>query len=165
MRRLALLLLLFVNCTSRALEPANDPNLAVVRLKSHGASGVVIHSTDGHSYILSVAHSKDRLVPREPMDRKERQAPEVSPARTENGDQPAPLDLQAKTPTPALLSPASNAWKTPSLASLARSVLESSPSANEANTPCPTLPPPHHHKEVPQWTPISPLSCSPSWPA
>lgn len=38
------------------MEPASDPNLAVVRIKSHGCSGTVIQTTDGKSYILSCAH-------------------------------------------------------------------------------------------------------------
>jgi hypothetical protein len=38
------------------LEPANDPNLAVVRIKSHGASGTIIATTDGKSWILSCCH-------------------------------------------------------------------------------------------------------------
>ena len=39
-----------------ALEPSADPSLAVVRIKSHGASGTIIATTEGKSWILSCAH-------------------------------------------------------------------------------------------------------------
>jgi hypothetical protein len=39
-----------------ALEPAADPALATVRIKSHGASATVIATTDGRSWILGCAH-------------------------------------------------------------------------------------------------------------
>ena len=53
---LALTLLLAAAPNGLALEPASDPCLAVVRIKSHGASGTVIATTDGRSWILSCAH-------------------------------------------------------------------------------------------------------------
>lgn len=56
MRRIALFAVLLLAQATFALEPASDPNLAVVRIKSHGASGTVISTTDGKSYILSCAH-------------------------------------------------------------------------------------------------------------
>jgi len=39
-----------------ALEPASDPALASVRIKSHGASATVIATTEGRSWILGCAH-------------------------------------------------------------------------------------------------------------
>jgi hypothetical protein len=39
-----------------ALEPSGDPSLAVVRIKSHGASGTIIATAPGKSWILSCAH-------------------------------------------------------------------------------------------------------------
>src|SRR5207237_3382704 len=36
--------------------PASDPALAVVRIKSHGASGTVIATAPGKSWILSCCH-------------------------------------------------------------------------------------------------------------
>jgi hypothetical protein len=39
-----------------ALEPAGDPALATVRIKSHGASATVIATTHGRSWILGCAH-------------------------------------------------------------------------------------------------------------
>ncbi|MBI3406935.1 MAG: trypsin-like peptidase domain-containing protein [Planctomycetes bacterium] len=41
---------------SRAQAPAAEPAQAVVRIKSHGASGTVIATTEGRSWILSCAH-------------------------------------------------------------------------------------------------------------
>src|SRR5688572_21507561 len=37
-------------------EPAADPALATVRIKSHGASGTIIATTPGKSWILGCAH-------------------------------------------------------------------------------------------------------------
>lgn len=45
-------------CAVKAQEKF-DPSLAVVRIKSHGASGTVIWSRQGKSYILSCAHMFD----------------------------------------------------------------------------------------------------------
>ena len=46
--------------TSKAKGQENiQPEWAVVRIKSHGASGVVIQSTQGKSFILSCAHMFD----------------------------------------------------------------------------------------------------------
>lgn len=39
-----------------SLEPAHDPALATVRIRSHGASGTIIATTEGRSWILSCAH-------------------------------------------------------------------------------------------------------------
>jgi hypothetical protein len=39
-----------------ALEPAGDPALATVRIKSHGASATVIATREGRSWILGCAH-------------------------------------------------------------------------------------------------------------
>lgn len=39
-----------------ALEPSADPRLAVVRIKSHGASGTIIATAPAKSWILSCAH-------------------------------------------------------------------------------------------------------------
>jgi hypothetical protein len=39
-----------------ALEPSADPALAVVRIKSHGASGTIIATSPGKSWVLSCAH-------------------------------------------------------------------------------------------------------------
>jgi hypothetical protein len=53
---LALLLVVTAAAPVCALEPVGDPSLAVVRIKSHGASGTIIAATDGKSWILSCAH-------------------------------------------------------------------------------------------------------------
>src|SRR5207249_707233 len=67
MKTISLLLLLVVSARAGAMEPATDPSLVVVRIKSHGASGAVIGTTDGKSWILSCAHmfydGKDRVDP------------------------------------------------------------------------------------------------------
>lgn len=57
MRRLLPLftLLLFI-APIQALEPTADPNLATVRIKSHGASGTIIATSEGKSWILGCAH-------------------------------------------------------------------------------------------------------------
>ena len=55
-KALSLLLLVVLSSRGPALEPAGDPNLVVVRIKSHGASGTIIGTTDGKSWILSCAH-------------------------------------------------------------------------------------------------------------
>jgi hypothetical protein len=60
MRR-PVLLLLFVSAycllpTAYCLEPAADPALAAVRIKSHGASATVIASGEGKSWLLGCAH-------------------------------------------------------------------------------------------------------------
>lgn len=47
--------ILFVSKIS-AIEPANDPSLASVRIKSHGASGTIIATQEGRSWILGCAH-------------------------------------------------------------------------------------------------------------
>jgi len=39
-----------------SFEPARDPNLAAVRVKSHGASATVIATTPGKSWLLGCAH-------------------------------------------------------------------------------------------------------------
>ncbi len=39
-----------------ALDPAADPALATVRIKSHGASATIIASTEGRSWLLGCAH-------------------------------------------------------------------------------------------------------------
>jgi len=51
-------ILVLIGFVSRgiALEPAADPTLAVVRITSHGASGTVIQTTVGRSWILSCCH-------------------------------------------------------------------------------------------------------------
>jgi hypothetical protein len=41
---------------ARAFEPAADPALATVRIKSHGASGTIIATSAGKSWILGCAH-------------------------------------------------------------------------------------------------------------
>jgi hypothetical protein len=51
-----LFLLIVLASPSPALEPAGDPSLAVVRIKSHGASGTVVATTQGRSWILSCCH-------------------------------------------------------------------------------------------------------------
>jgi hypothetical protein len=60
-----LLLLMVPPGPLQALEPACDPALAVVRIKSHGASGSIIATTEGRSWILSCCHmffgSADRV--------------------------------------------------------------------------------------------------------
>jgi hypothetical protein len=57
MKRIPAILLLLTLCArAGAMEPATDPSLVVVRIKSHGASGAVIATTDGKSWILSCAH-------------------------------------------------------------------------------------------------------------
>jgi hypothetical protein len=50
-----LFLAVFTHC-SLALEPAADPTLASVRIKSHGASGTIIKTTVSRSWILSCCH-------------------------------------------------------------------------------------------------------------
>jgi hypothetical protein len=51
-------LLIFVLSTgyALALEPTSDPYFAVVRIKSHGASGTIISTAPGRSWILSCCH-------------------------------------------------------------------------------------------------------------
>lgn len=59
MRRPILLLLAAAYCflpTAYGLEPAADPALAVVRIKSHGASATVIATAPGRSWLLGCAH-------------------------------------------------------------------------------------------------------------
>jgi hypothetical protein len=51
-----LFLLIVLASPSPALEPAGDPALAVVRIKSHGASGTIVATTQGRSWILSCCH-------------------------------------------------------------------------------------------------------------
>lgn len=67
MRRILLLLALCWPAPLAALEPTGDPNLAAVRIKSHGASGTIIATSEGKSWILSCAHmlfdSRDRIDP------------------------------------------------------------------------------------------------------
>jgi hypothetical protein len=53
---LILTVLLAAAARGRALEPTDDPCLAVVRIKSHGASGTIIATSDGKSWILTCAH-------------------------------------------------------------------------------------------------------------
>src|SRR5207302_6420338 len=56
-RLLTLFLLALAVCRAPASEPPRyHPSLAVVRIKSHGASGTVIATAPGKSYILSCAH-------------------------------------------------------------------------------------------------------------
>jgi hypothetical protein len=56
-RLLILLLLALPACRAPASEPPrHHPALAVVRIKSHGASGTVIATAPGKSWILSCAH-------------------------------------------------------------------------------------------------------------
>src|SRR4051794_1893902 len=69
--RLGLTLLLLLGWLSRALalEPTSDPNLATVRITSHGVSGTIIATSEGKSWILSCAHmflqaGQDQLDPR-----------------------------------------------------------------------------------------------------
>ncbi len=58
MKRLLFLFLVTLHwpLTTHALEPAGDPALASVRIKSHGASGTVIASRPGKSWVLGCAH-------------------------------------------------------------------------------------------------------------
>ena len=56
-RLLTLLLLALAACRAPASEPPRyHPSLAVVRVRSHGASGTVIATASGKSWILSCAH-------------------------------------------------------------------------------------------------------------
>jgi hypothetical protein len=56
-RLLTLLLLALAACRAPASEPPRyHPALAVVRIRSHGASGTVIATAPGKSWILSCAH-------------------------------------------------------------------------------------------------------------
>jgi hypothetical protein len=52
----AVLQLLAVTRSIFGLEPTNNPQLATVRIKSHGASATVIATTQGKSWILGCAH-------------------------------------------------------------------------------------------------------------
>src|SRR5262245_9394355 len=54
---LTVLLLVLAACRAPASEPPRPhPSLAVLRIKSHGASGTVIATTKGKSWILGCAH-------------------------------------------------------------------------------------------------------------
>src|SRR5262245_28320677 len=55
MKRLLSLLVLVLAGRPGAVRA--DPRLAIVRIPSHGASGVVISTTAGLSYVLSAAHA------------------------------------------------------------------------------------------------------------
>src|SRR5439155_13196758 len=54
MKRLLLSLVVFIFWArfALALDPAADPALATVRIKSHGASATIIASTEGRSWLL-----------------------------------------------------------------------------------------------------------------
>ena len=54
--RAALVCCAAIAARAAALEPSADPRLAVVRVKSHGASGTIIATAPGQSWILSCAH-------------------------------------------------------------------------------------------------------------
>jgi hypothetical protein len=58
MRKIVITVLLqfvwIVRCA--AIEPAADPALATVRIKSHGASATIIATTEGRSWLLGCAH-------------------------------------------------------------------------------------------------------------
>jgi hypothetical protein len=53
---LALFFVLWPSSLAVGFEPAADPALATVRIKSHGASGTIIATTPGKSWILGCAH-------------------------------------------------------------------------------------------------------------
>jgi hypothetical protein len=55
-RHLFLVIALSLTARLHALEPAVDPALATIRIKSHGASGTIVASTEGRSWILGCAH-------------------------------------------------------------------------------------------------------------
>jgi hypothetical protein len=58
MRRIHICLLLVVCLVQRghSFDPVADPSLATVRIKSHGASGTIIATAPGKSWILGCAH-------------------------------------------------------------------------------------------------------------
>src|SRR6516225_9016599 len=55
-RVFTLAILLLSSPFALALDPAADPALATVRIKSHGASGTIIATTEGRSWLLGCAH-------------------------------------------------------------------------------------------------------------
>jgi len=55
-RFLPLVVLICLPNVVLALDPAADPALATVRIKSHGASATIIATTEGRSWLLGCAH-------------------------------------------------------------------------------------------------------------
>jgi hypothetical protein len=56
MKRFALLVIVLLPSLALGLDPASDPALAVVRIKSHGASATIIATSQGKSLILGCCH-------------------------------------------------------------------------------------------------------------